>query len=206
MEYLQGRLVAAHEHFEAGLKTFQELNDQNGMGWVPAWLGCVAYRAGALDQARALIESSLAIHDPDGYWLELAFSLLSLGHVTRAQGDPGRAVQLYTRSLTMVVTNGMRPDKFQAVYGLRPDFAEYLEGFAKAAMLVGQPLRAARLFGAAQSLRSQFGPALPPVEQSEYGQSLAQLREQLNPPAFSAAWAEGVALSWEQAVAYAQES
>jgi tetratricopeptide (TPR) repeat protein len=190
----------------AALKTFQELKDENGLGWVPPWLGCAAYRAGDIDQARALIEAGLAIQDPNQYWLELAFSLLSLGHVTRAQGDPPRAAELYTRSLGMLIANGIRPDEFRPVFGIRPDFAEYLEAFAKVALVVSQPDRAARLFGAAQTLRDQFGPPVPPVEQSEYDASVSKLREQLDRAAFSAAWAEGLALSWEQAVAYALEN
>jgi tetratricopeptide (TPR) repeat protein len=194
-DYLQGRLDDARAHFEAGLKTFRELNDQNGMGWVPPWLGCVAYRTGDLEQARELIEEGLAIDDPDGYWPELAFSLLSLGDVTRAQGDLTRAAELYARSLRMIVT-----------HGVRPDVAQYLEGLAKLAVGTGQLQRAARLFGAAEALRDKIGTSIPPVERADDEQAVALAREQLDPAAFNAAWDEGQALSWEQAADYALET
>jgi len=83
---LQERLVDARAHFEAALSVFRDGNDERGLGWVASWLGCVSYRLGDLEEAQALIEQGLAIHDPDGYWPELAFALISLGDVTRAQG------------------------------------------------------------------------------------------------------------------------
>jgi|SRR5579859_468847 len=195
IDYLQGRLDEARAHFEAGLKQFRELQEPNGMGWTPPWLGCVAYRLGDLQQARALINEGLAIHDPDGYWLELAFALLSLGDVTRAQGETAASAQLYTRGLKMVVA-----------HGARPDVAKYLEAFAKLALLAAQPGRATRLLGAAQALREQIGTPVPPVERAEHDQAVAETRAQLDPTAFSTAWDEGLGLSWDQAAAYALET
>jgi predicted ATPase len=203
IDYLQGRLPEARAHFESGLQIFRELNHIDGMGWVLSWLGNVAYRAGELDQARARIESGLASHDPDGYWPELAFMLLSLGDVCRVEGDPTCATELYERSLKILTAHGVRPDNGQGRSGIQPDLTQYLEAFAKLASLKAQPVRAARLFGAAQALREKFGPAIPPVEQADYDQSVSQLGDQLDPAVFSEAWAEGQALGWEQAVAYA---
>lgn len=195
IDYFQGRLPEARAHFEAGLKIFRELKDENGMGWVPPWLGCVAYREGNLDQARALIGEGLAIDDPDGYWPELAFALLSLGEVTRAQGEPARAAELYARGLRLIITNGSQSDA-----------APYLEGFAKLAIVDGRPQRAARLFGAAEALRDELGTPVPPVERDDHDRAVALAHGQLDPAAFGLAWDEGLALSREQAVAYALEA
>jgi hypothetical protein len=41
---------------------------------------------------------------------------------------------------------------------------------------------------------------MPPVEQADYESALAHARTQLDPAAFSAAWAEGAAMNQEQAV------
>ncbi len=191
---MQGRLAEAQAHFDAGLKIFRELNDENGMGWVPPWLGCVAYRAGDLDGAQALIEEGLAIDEPDGYWPELAFALLARGDVARKQNDLTAAARYYTRSLTIV-----RDHRCQ------PEVAERLEGFAKLAGAAQQPRRAARLFGAAEALRKRIGTPIPPVERADYDGAVALVQAQLDPAAFSAAWAEGQALSWDQAAAYALE-
>jgi tetratricopeptide (TPR) repeat protein len=192
IEYLQGHLAEARAYFEAGLEVFRELNDRNGLGWTPPWLGCVAYREGNLEQAREYIDAGLAIHDPDEYWVELAFALLARGDVARAQGELANAARLYGRSLKMIVDHGMRPS-----------VAEYLEAFAKLALAGEVPRRAARLLGAAAKLRDEIGTPVPAVEQADYDQALASARDQLGPAAFEAAWAEGRAMNWEQAAAHA---
>jgi tetratricopeptide (TPR) repeat protein len=195
VHYLQDRLIEAGAHFEIALKIFNEIDDLNGKCWASPWLGCVAYRAGNLDQAKTLIEAALPIHDPDGHWADLAFALLSLGDVMQAQGDPTAAAKLYARSLTLVVEHRAR----SAV-------APYLEAYARLALAGAQPDRAARLLGAAAALRDQIGTPVPPVERSDYGRTLAQARDQLGPAAFDAAWIEARALSWKQAAAYALET
>jgi tetratricopeptide (TPR) repeat protein len=196
VDYMQGRLAEARARFEASLEIFRELKDPGGgMGWVPPWLGCVAYREGNLEQARAYIDAGLAIHDPDEYWVELAFALLARGDVARAQGELATAARLYVRSFKMIIDHGMRPS-----------VAEYLEAFAKLALAGEAPGRAARLLGAAAALRDEIGTPVPPVEQADYDQALARAREQLGLAAFETAWDEGRLLDWKQAAAYALES
>ncbi len=165
------------------------------MGWVPAWLGCVAYRQNNLDMAQAYIEEGLAIQDPNGWWPELAFSLLSRGDVARAQGELAEAARLYARPLRMVIE-----------HSVRPDVAQYLEAFAKVAVATAQPSRAARLLGAAQALRDEIGTPVLPVERADYDRAVAQARDQLGPAAFKVAWDEGQALDWKQAAANALET
>jgi tetratricopeptide (TPR) repeat protein len=162
---------------------------------VPAWLGCVAYHQNSLDMAQAYIEEGLAIQDPNGYWPELAFSLLCRGEVARAMGNPDEALRYYARSLKMV-----------AKHRLGPSVPPYLEAFARLAVANAQPSRAARLLGAAAKLREEIGTAVPPVEQADFDKALAQARDQLGTAAFEAAWNEGWALDWEQAAAYALET
>jgi hypothetical protein len=76
-----------------------------------------------------------------------------------------------------------------------------LEGFAHVAGAEGDAERAARLFGAAEALREALGAPLPPVERAHYDRSVAATRAALGEEAFAAAWAEGRALSLEQAIA-----
>jgi len=193
IDYWQGRLAEARAHFQAALLSFQELNDLNGLSWAPAWLGCVAYRAGDLQQARAILEADLTIQYLGGP--ELSFALLSRGDVARAQGDLAHAAEVYTRALKLVLDQGGQPN-----------LAEYLEAFAKLALATERPDRATRLLGAADVLRTRIGIPVPPVEQPDYDRALASARDQLGPAAFEAAWDEGRAMDWEQAAAYALEN
>ena len=83
--------------------------------------------------------------------------------------------------------------------------ADRLEGFAKLAGTAHRPQRAARLFGAAEALRDRIGTPIPSVEHADYDGAVTLARAQLDSGAFNAAWADGRALSWEQAAAYALE-
>ena len=191
VDYWQGRLAEARAHFEAALEGFQALSDSNGISWAPAWLGCVAYRAGDLQQAQALMEAGLA--NFVGAPSELIFALFSRADVARAQGDWAYAAEVYARGLKLALDQGGQPD-------LPP----FLEALAKLALATTLPNRAARLLGAADALRRRIGMPIPPVEQADYDQALAQARDQLGPAAFAAAWDDGRALGWEQAVDLAQ--
>jgi hypothetical protein len=61
------------------------------------------------------------------------------------------------------------------------------------------PLRAARLWGAAAALREQIGAPMWPIDRPEYERRVAACHTALGDEAFEAAWQAGRALSWEQA-------
>ena len=63
--------------------------------------------------------------------------------------------------------------------------------------------RAARLLGAAARLREDAPAPLSPAERAITDAALASVRFALGDEAFEAAWAEGRAMTLEQAVAYA---
>jgi len=63
--------------------------------------------------------------------------------------------------------------------------------------------RAVRLFGAAEALREAIGLLSAPQERADYDARLAATRSRLGVVAFEAAWAEGRAMTLEQAIEYA---
>jgi DNA-binding CsgD family transcriptional regulator len=63
---------------------------------------------------------------------------------------------------------------------------------------------ATRLFGAAEAIRERMGSVRFKIYDADYEASVAALREALDETAFDDAWAEGAALSTEEAIAYAQ--
>jgi non-specific serine/threonine protein kinase len=89
--------------------------------------------------------------------------------------------------------------------GNKHTIAILMEYFALLAAAQQQPERAARLFGAAESLRERIGVPLHPDDQKEHDQKEAAAREALGEPAFSTTWEAGRAMTWEEAVAYALE-
>ncbi len=117
-----------------------------------------------------------------------------LALVAQAQGDASYARQLFGESVGFASEVG---NKVYVVYGL--------EGLGMIVAGQAQHVAAARLFGAAQVLLDAMG--LPEVvgapDRALYTQTVAQLRHHLGEQAFAAAWAEGRAMSVEQALALA---
>jgi DNA-binding CsgD family transcriptional regulator len=67
-----------------------------------------------------------------------------------------------------------------------------------------QHLSAARLLGAAEALRQRIGAVRFTIYAADYDANVALLRNSLGEAEFDTAWAEGAALSAEEALAYAQ--
>ena len=112
--------------------------------------------------------------------------------VASAHVEYERGVLLLRESLTLF--REMR-DKLGIIRGLN--------GLAGAAWGRDLSERAARLFGAAENLREAIGAALPLSEQSELDQNVSALRAYMDDRAFTSAWAEGRAMTLEQAIEYA---
>ncbi|MGA9489669.1 MAG: LuxR C-terminal-related transcriptional regulator [Mycobacterium sp.] len=81
---------------------------------------------------------------------------------------------------------------------------DILECVATLAGDAGSHREAARLFGAAAVIRQRMGAVRFKVWDAGYEASVADLRDALGEQDFEAAWAEGAALSTEEAIAYAQ--
>jgi DNA-binding CsgD family transcriptional regulator len=90
--------------------------------------------------------------------------------------------------------------KFDAHLGI----SDALECLAALAVDADSHLEAARLFGAAEAIRQRIGEVRFEVWNTDYHDSLAVLRNALSDKDFSDAWAEGAAMSTEEAIAYAQ--
>jgi DNA-binding CsgD family transcriptional regulator len=82
-----------------------------------------------------------------------------------------------------------------------PEILECLAGLAQDA---GSHREAARLFGAAEAIRQRTGEVRFKIYDSDYEASVTALRNTMGDNDFEAAWAEGGALSTDEAIAYAQ--
>jgi DNA-binding CsgD family transcriptional regulator len=83
----------------------------------------------------------------------------------------------------------------------RTEILEFLAGLLGDA---GSHREAARVFGAAHAIRHRAGGVQHKFYDTGYEASVAALRNVLGDQDFDAAWAEGAALSIEEAIAYAQ--
>jgi predicted ATPase/class 3 adenylate cyclase/DNA-binding CsgD family transcriptional regulator len=138
----------------------------------------------ALTEAKAL---AIAIGNP---WLA-GHANHHLGELARRRGDTAHAEDLQHEALAQ-----------RAKGGFLPGVAESLEALAGLAADQESCAEAARLFGAASALRAAIGLARWPADQPAYDTDVANTSGALGEDAFNAAWAEGAALSVDEAVAY----
>jgi hypothetical protein len=87
--------------------------------------------------------------------------------------------------------------------GDRRGIAWSLESLAKAQAAQGQPVRAARLWGALDQLLESVGTFLPPQYTQSRDRYFAAVNDTLGNHAFQMALSEGRAMSLTQAVQYA---
>jgi hypothetical protein len=83
--------------------------------------------------------------------------------------------------------------------------AACLRGIAAILSRSGREEQATRLLGAAEALTEAVGAVLSPAAQAGCQDQIVALRRALGEEAFAAAWAEGRAMSPEQAIQYAIE-
>ncbi len=177
---------------EESLAIRREIGDRLGIAASLGNLGIVAYSQGDYASARAFYGESLTIFREIGDRSGIAESLINLGNVACSQGDYVAARSFYEESLTI-----------RKETGDRRGIAESLEAFAGLAAKLGAPRQATVLWGAAEALREEIGSPLEQEEQARYDQDVAAARQALGDDAFAMDWAEGRAMSMEQAIQYA---
>jgi DNA-binding CsgD family transcriptional regulator len=137
--------------------------------------------------AYTLLTESLRLNQEVGNQYSVAWSLYHLASTLGLQGDVAAASTLYRQGLDLAL----------ALHYQRLIVA-CLEGSAIVAATQGQPIHAARLWGAAEALRQQSGVVLPAGLRPFSEQAQASVRAQLGEAAFDAALAEGHTHSLEQ--------
>lgn len=180
------------DYFERSLGVWQELGDQAGICRQMAFLGGGYYDAGDLGRARLLLEKSLQLADAIGAKTEKPQTMIWLGQVVLRQGDPAKAALLLREGLTLNRAAGV---PYALVYAIEP--------FINLAMAQGQIDRAVRLLGARDAIiaAGDLGPVGWTWIDTEG--EIESARRQLDEEAFADAWAEGRAMTADQAIQYA---
>jgi len=187
--YSKNELDQAQRRFEQSLAIFQPENETEGLAFSYYGLGLVALKQANYELATTHLHESLRLWQLRGHKHHIAAALSSLGRLALAQDDGEGAAVHFRASLALYKE---MVDKHGA--------ATALEGLAQCI----QPLEiAVRIFGAAHALRQAIGAPILPVDQAEYTQRLNSLRTALDAPNFDACWAEGGALTYEQAITLA---
>jgi predicted ATPase/class 3 adenylate cyclase/DNA-binding CsgD family transcriptional regulator len=126
-----------------------------------------------------------------GAWLPDALTVRA--RVAIAQGEPDQAERDAHDALACAAE--------VEAYLFIPDTLDCLGTLAGQ---TGSHREAARLFGAADAIRQRMGAVRFKIYDAGYENSVAALRDAMGENEFDTAWAEGTALSTEEAIAYAQ--
>jgi predicted ATPase/class 3 adenylate cyclase/DNA-binding CsgD family transcriptional regulator len=186
-----------------------------------------AFAAGDVTSARTECEKSLQHMAPEREPLTL--SLAPLAEVAAANGDLGearrwadRAVSktsnwhllnaLVSRARVATARGELQQAERDAYDALAMNIdmqahlatPDLLECLAILGTNSDQHLSAARLLGAAEAVRQRIGAVRFTIYAADYDANVTLLRNSLGEAEFDKAWAEGTALSAEEALAYAQ--
>jgi predicted ATPase/DNA-binding CsgD family transcriptional regulator/uncharacterized protein HemY len=184
----RGQLTEANQRFEEALRTANQAHIPFLVGPSFLGLGEVSLMRGETSPARALLVEALAVARSAADKLGQASALFSLGRLARIQGELEKASLLHCEALEL-----------RTEVGDQAGIADSLE--AMGGLTVGET-RAARLFGAAKSLRGA-GFIRPTWLQEEYARDVALTYERLSDERFEAAYVDGAGLGSEEAVVYA---
>jgi tetratricopeptide (TPR) repeat protein len=187
-----GNVAMARALFEESLLIYREVEDRGGIADVLGNLGVMAVYEGNFDEAGPLLEESLAIMRELHRLGGIAVALANVGDVACAQGNLCAAVTLFNESLLT-----------HKEVGNHSGIPWPLEGLAAVAAARGQGERAARLWGAANRLRTEFGIGLPTGEVPRQERHKAVARAAAGIRAFDAAWQEGRSMTLDKAIEYA---
>src|SRR6516165_4296940 len=153
------------------------------------YIAQAALAGGDLVAARRRADDAVA--KATGFFLTAA--LVTRARVAIAQGEPDQGERDAHDALAMAAEI--------EVHLVVPDVLEYLATLAGDS---GSHREAARLFGAAHGIRQPMGVVRFKVWDASYETAVAAVRDALGERDFDAAWAEGAALSIEEAIAYTQ--
>ncbi|HSH81420.1 MAG TPA: hypothetical protein VLA19_23070, partial [Herpetosiphonaceae bacterium] len=178
---------------EEALAAFRALGHQPGIAQALNIVGEIARLSGDDRRASHAYEECLAVCRETGETRRICYLCNNLAYLAQHAGDHERAVHLARQGLRL---SRDRQD--------RRDMAETLKTIA-GSMDAGSAEHAVRLLGASEAALERMGAFHQPSDMPEIDRIVAAVRERLDDAAFDSAWAEGRAMTLEQAVADALE-
>jgi tetratricopeptide (TPR) repeat protein len=188
-------LTGDHAHARSLLEESVALSQAAGDAWGTAMalheLSRVALLGSDPAQARTAAEGSLSRFEMVGDKKGVIVSLHNLGLAAAMAGEHEQARTLHERALLLCEEVG--DTRF---------LPRSLAGLANVSRVQGSAERAARLLGAVDALMEAIFPPVRPSERTGSESAVAAVRATLSEERFAAAWAEGRAMSREEAVEY----
>ncbi|MFY1686768.1 ATP-binding protein [Plantactinospora sp. WMMB782] len=170
--WLAGDLDRADARLWASLRRHERLGDRLAAASALTNLGAVALYRGDIDRASALLDVALRRYSATGFPEGVGWAHNLRGLVELRGGRTGRAGRHLRLSLAAHRQVG---DRWRT--------ASVLEALAEVARQDGDPVRGARLLGAADRIRAEIGAPVPACERADTEATGRALRAQLDLPA-----------------------
>ncbi len=199
-----GLIALGQERYEEGLAYIEEsvalyleVGRKRAAGAMLGFAAAAPLARGDIARARRLAERALPLARESGGSRDVVYVVLyPLAAVARAESDHERAAELLREGLALSVE-----------IGEENNVAYCLEELAAIAADKNELQRAARLWGAAEAILENTevlaSPHVP--DRSLHQRQVADARARLEAEAWQEAWAQGRAMTLEQAVEYALE-
>jgi predicted ATPase/DNA-binding SARP family transcriptional activator len=191
---LAGDVERAHSLYDESFALLRALDANEALSVGLHNFGYQLLARGEIAAARPLLEESLALDRESGNQQGIATSLQALGVAELEEGRAPEAAELFAESL-----------RLSADLGFGEGAADALEGIA-AVLAAGDPLRAAELLGAAETIRAESGARIEELERRLHERALGVLRSGLEDRRLEKARAGGRGLGLDAAVAKALEA
>ncbi|HEX5849247.1 MAG TPA: LuxR C-terminal-related transcriptional regulator [Rubrobacter sp.] len=217
---------------EEALALSRELGNQSDVALALQTLSYAESQRNHLERASRLAEQAIELQRASADTGGIARSLPVLGFVALGRHDHERAVVIFEESIVLareardnfaIAVNLIQGALAYSGVGdharastlchegirltweleMMPLVSGLLNVSAVLASVRGQPTEAARLWGAAESLRESLNISLAPIERSYYDPPIEAARLRVDGATWAAARAEGRAMSTEQAVEHA---
>ena len=166
-------------------------------------LGIVVFQQGDNVRARLLHEETLRIHEEHGNRPGVANAQCNLSQVAKATGDYETAGRLLRAGLRGWTELGSKREMIVAMETLASIAVkewQALPGAGEKALH-----NAARICGAAASLRESLHLPRERREEEQYQQTMADIKQALADGSLAASWKAGQSMSAEEAAAFALE-
>jgi tetratricopeptide (TPR) repeat protein len=226
----QGRDKEAYPHLVEATELYDQQNQPWMKGTTLVHLANVSLGLGHPEQAIKWLDLAMPLLKESGDPWSMAFGLNNFGEVARALGDFEKAERFYRRTEEMYERADAKGDQARLVHtfgyiaqhkgnyseaqalfqesltdfrelGNHRGIAECLAGLAGLAAEQGEYEWAAPLLGAAESQLETIGGAWWPADRVEIERARTRIHSSLGDE-FEALWAQGQAMSVEEAIAY----
>lgn len=218
----------AHAALNEALGLARAAADVPGVALARALQGYLALFEGDPGAANALGKESLALHEELAHWGGVDLCRFLLAKAAHYRDDLGPAAEFYEQLLASSRERGNDYYVGESLRGLGMlaqiagndagalvyyrdalswlrevgewwNVAACLENLASLSAGLGRPEWGARLFGAAETVRSAVAATRFPPDQPAYDRAVTAVRAAMGEPAFAAAWATGAAMTREEA-------